>query len=128
MHCQIGKMIILPSTFVGSPRYMMQNDQDVMAIFRSKGKPDLFIKMKYNPNWREIRDNLFTGQQASDRPDTCARVSHLKKERVILLITKKKYFGDVSAHVHVVEFQKRGLPHAHIKGRGGAPKASICPM
>ena len=38
----------------------------------------------------------------------------MKKERLILLITKEKYFGDVSAHVHVVEFQTRSLPHVHI--------------
>ena len=37
-----------------------------------------------------------------------------KKEYLISLITNKKYFGEVSAHVHVVEFQKRDLPHAHI--------------
>ena len=47
MNCQIGKIIILPSTFVGSPRYMMQNYQDAMAIVRSQGKPDLFITMTY---------------------------------------------------------------------------------
>ena len=85
-----------------------------MAIVRSQGKPDLFIKMTCNPSWREIRDNLFSGQHASDRPDICTRIFHLKKERLLSLITKEKYFGDVAAHVHVVEFQKRGLPHAHI--------------
>ena len=30
------------------------------------------------------------------------------------LINQGKYFGAVAPHVHVVEFQKRGLPHAHI--------------
>ena len=55
--------------------------------------------MTYNPNLREIRDNCLLSQRALDRPDICARVFHLK---------------EVSAHVHVVEFQKRGLPHAHI--------------
>ena len=114
MNCQEGKIVILPSSFVGSPRYMMQNYQDAMAIVRMKGKPDLCITMTCNPNWHEIRDNLLPGQQASDRPDICAGVFHLKKEYLISLITKKKYFGEVSAHVHVVEFQKRGLPHAHI--------------
>ena len=49
-NCQVGKMVILPSIFVGSPRYMMQNYQDSMAIVRSKGKPDLFITMTCNPN------------------------------------------------------------------------------
>ena len=28
--------------------------------------------------------------------------------------TKQKFFGNVAAHVHVVEFQQRGLPHVHI--------------
>ena len=55
---QVGKIVILPSTFVGSPRYMTQNYQDAMAIVRMKGKPDLFITMTCNPNWCEIRDNL----------------------------------------------------------------------
>ena len=30
------------------------------------------------------------------------------------LINQGKYFGAVAANVHNVEFQKRGLPHAHI--------------
>ena len=33
---------------------------------------------------------------------------------LISLITKNQYFGKVSAHVHVVEFQKQGSPYAHI--------------
>jgi hypothetical protein len=33
----------------------------------------------------------------------------LKKEN-----GKKGLFGKVLGHIHVVEFQKRGLPHAHI--------------
>ena len=33
MKCQIGKMIVLPLKFVGSPRYMMQNYQDAEGYF-----------------------------------------------------------------------------------------------
>jgi len=51
---RIGKMIILPSTFIGSPRNMLQNYQDAMAIVSKFGKPDLFITMTCNPKWREI--------------------------------------------------------------------------
>ena len=29
------------------------------------------------------------------------------------LLIKRKYFGVVAAYVHVIEFQKRGLPHEH---------------
>ena len=39
----LGKRIVLPATFTGGPRYMIQNDQDAMAICRWAGNPDLFI-------------------------------------------------------------------------------------
>jgi hypothetical protein len=29
-------------------------------------------------------------------------------------ITKGQIFGSVVADIHVIEFQKRGLPHAHL--------------
>lgn len=50
-NARIGRIMILPSTFIGSPRNMMQNYQDAMAIVRTYGKPDVFITMTCNPNW-----------------------------------------------------------------------------
>jgi len=114
LHGRIGKMVILPSTFVGSPRNMLQNYQDAMAIVSKFGKPDLFITMTCNPKWREIEENILPGQQASDRPDICARVFSIKKDYLIDLIVKQKFFGEVAAFVYVIEFQKRGLPHVHM--------------
>ena len=111
---QVGKTIILPSTFIGSPRHMQQCYQDAMAIINRKGKPDIFLTMTCNPRWPEIVENLLPHQQASDRPDIVARVFHLKKERLLDLIIKKKFFGEVAAYVYVIEFQKRGLPHMHL--------------
>ncbi|KYN28107.1 hypothetical protein ALC57_02481 [Trachymyrmex cornetzi] len=114
LNARIGKMVILPSTFIGSPRNMLQNYQDSMAIVNKFGKPDLFITMTCNPKWREIEENLLHGQQASDRPDICARVFNIKKDYLINLIVKQKFFGEIAAFVYVIEFQKRGLPHVHI--------------
>ena len=70
--------------------------------------------MTCNPKWREIQDNLLPGQQATDRPDIVARVFHLKKDRLLNKILKEKLFGEVSAYVYVIDFQKRGLPHMHL--------------
>lgn len=75
----IGRVIILPSTFIGSPRNMMQNYQDAMTIVRKYGKPDIFITMTCNPNWLEIKENLLPNQQPNDRPDICARIFDIKK-------------------------------------------------
>ncbi|XP_063981074.1 uncharacterized protein LOC135164547 [Diachasmimorpha longicaudata] len=71
---RIGKIFILPSTFVGSPRYMKQTYQDAITIVREYGKPDLFITMTCNLKWVEITENLSDGQIASDRPDLVTRV------------------------------------------------------
>ncbi|XP_058789991.1 uncharacterized protein LOC131663540 [Phymastichus coffea] len=85
-----------------------------MALVNEKGKPDIFLTMTCNPNWVEIQENLLPGQQACDRPDLVARLFNLKKKRLLDLVIKKKLFGEVAAHVYVIEFQKRGLPHMHL--------------
>ena len=81
---RVGRIFILPSTFTGSPRTMMQHYQDAMGIVRKFGKPDLFITMTCKPNWREIRENLLPDQQPSDRPDLTARVFDMKKNACLI--------------------------------------------
>jgi hypothetical protein len=49
-----------------------------MATVRHHGaKPDLFVTMTCNPNWREIKDNLFPGQTSSDAPIQEAMWEHV---------------------------------------------------
>lgn len=85
-----------------------------MAIVRKHGKPDLFITMTCNPNWPEIQNNLLPGQSAADRPDLCARVFHQKQMELMDDLIKRNVFGRSTSHLYTIEFQKRGLPHAHI--------------
>uniref|UniRef100_A0A2N9HI08 ATP-dependent DNA helicase n=1 Tax=Fagus sylvatica TaxID=28930 RepID=A0A2N9HI08_FAGSY len=87
----VGKRIVLPSSFTGSPRYMIQNYQDAMAICRWAGYPDLFITFTCNPKWPEIETflSLIPGQRPEDRPDIIARLitqSNGKKEDSHMLI------------------------------------------
>jgi PIF1-like helicase/Helitron helicase-like domain at N-terminus len=111
---KVGKQFILPSSFQGSPRAMTQHYQDAMAIVRKYGKPDLFITMTCNPKWKEIVENLESWQKVEYRPDLVARVFNLKLKALLEDLTKKHVFGVDVAKIHVIEFQKRGLPHAHI--------------
>src|SRR2546429_2100799 len=85
-----------------------------MAIVREFGKPDLFVTVTCNPAWPEIVDELLPNQDPNDRPDLVARVFKLKLNAITEDLFKKGVLGKVIAHVHVIEFQKRGLPHAHI--------------
>ncbi|GKV14803.1 hypothetical protein SLEP1_g25620 [Rubroshorea leprosula] len=93
----VGKRIILPSSFTGSPRYMIQNYQDAMAICRSLGYPDLCITFTSNGKWPKIKYmlNKIPGQDVENRPDIEARVFKLKLQQLMKDITEKKAFGTV---------------------------------
>ncbi|XP_031107327.1 uncharacterized protein LOC116012010 [Ipomoea triloba] len=110
-----GKRIILPSTFTGGARYMIQNYQDAMAICRHKGYPNLFITFTCNPKWPEIQRYMDKcNLNAEDRPDIVSRVFKIKLDALVKEIRIGKLFGIVTAVIYTIEFQKRGLPHAHI--------------
>ena len=113
----IGKAVILPSSFEGSPRNMAQHYQDAMCLVTEFGKPDLFITFTCNPKWIEITDNLKSFETPSDRPDLVSRVFHEKLSSMLDELTKKSVLGKVIGYTYVVEWQKRSLPHAHILGR-----------
>ncbi|KAJ1701662.1 hypothetical protein LUZ63_001441 [Rhynchospora breviuscula] len=110
----VGKRIILPSSHVGSPRYMYQNYQDAIAVCKHLGPPHLFITFTCNPTWPEITRNLMPGQHANDRPDLVCRVFKMKLNEMVHQIKDGEFFGNVSGLIYSVEFQKRGLPHVHI--------------
>ncbi|XP_019162491.1 PREDICTED: uncharacterized protein LOC109158985 [Ipomoea nil] len=110
-----GKRIILPSSFTGGARYMVQNYQDAMAICRWIGYPSLFITFTCNPKWPEIERFLQPRNlKSEDRPDIICRVFKMKLNALIKEIQKENIFGVVDAVIYTIEFQKRGLPHAHI--------------
>ncbi|XP_071728373.1 uncharacterized protein [Rutidosis leptorrhynchoides] len=104
----IGKRIILPSSHTGSPRYMVQNYQDAMALCREFDNPDLFITFTSNPKWPEIDAMLsyIEGQRA--------RFFKQKLDCIMTDIMKKHIFGTTEAGIHIIEFQKCELPHVHM--------------
>src|SRR2546423_2770538 len=110
----VGQRIILPSSFTGGPRQMHKLYQDGMAIVRVFGKPDLFITVTCNPNWPEIKEALLPGQTAQDRPELISHVFNMKLKAIFNDFLKENIFGKVLAYLYTIEFQKRGLPHAHI--------------
>ena len=111
---ELGKMIILPATFTGSPRHMHEYAQDAMTYVRAYGRPDLFITFTCNPTWDEIKELLLTGQSSSDRHDISARVFKQKLKSLLDFIVNHHVFGETRCWMYSIEWQKRGLPHAHI--------------
>uniref|UniRef100_A0A7N2MG30 ATP-dependent DNA helicase n=1 Tax=Quercus lobata TaxID=97700 RepID=A0A7N2MG30_QUELO len=52
--------------------------------------------------------------EVEDRPDVVARVFKIKLVQLLHDLKHGQHFGKVIAVVYTVEYQKRGLPHAHI--------------
>ncbi|ONM40046.1 hypothetical protein ZEAMMB73_Zm00001d044149 [Zea mays] len=91
---KIGKRTVLSTSFIGGPRDMRRRYMDAMAL-------------------DEIRRELLPGQTPQDHSDLVVRVFHAKLQELKHRLTKQDILGKVRAYVYVVEFQKRGLPHAH---------------
>ena len=108
----IGRVSYIPESFTGGPNYMYARYLDAMAAVLSLGPPSLFVTMTANPKWPEVQSSLAYGQKAEDRPDVITRVFHAK---VLELVKDLEHqFGQTECIVRVIEFQMRGLPHAHI--------------
>ncbi|XP_057426226.1 uncharacterized protein LOC130719626 [Lotus japonicus] len=110
-----GKRIILPASYMGSTRYMFNNCQDAMAICKRFGYPDLFITITCNTNWPEIKSFVESRRSRPDeRPDILVRIFKMKMNQLIKDFKNGHLFEKVDASMYTIEFQKRGLPHAHI--------------
>ena len=78
----------------------MQPRRVASDLVRAHGKPDLFLTMTCSPDWNEIC------------PWISVRVFRQKMKA--LLRDLNHVLGFVNAYTYVVEFQTRGLLHAHI--------------
>ncbi len=111
---QMGKSTILPASFTCSDRWYHKRYMNAMALVGKYGKPTFFLTFTMDVNCPEITSKLRRGQTAYDRPHLVNRIFQGKRKQLIDEITKKNIFGRPIAHVHVVEFQKRGAPHLHL--------------
>ena len=78
----IGKQVVPSTSFIGGPRDMRRRHMDAMALVWKFGKRDIFLTMKCNPNWDEIKNELYPGQTSQDHPDLVVRVFRAKLEEL----------------------------------------------
>ncbi|KAF8105764.1 hypothetical protein N665_0156s0018, partial [Sinapis alba] len=114
MHEQ-GSRFLLPASFTGGPRYMKNMYLDAMAICKHFGFPGMFITYTCNPKWPDITRYLEPRKLiAEDRPEIVFRLFKCKLDSLMMDLTDKHLLGKTVASMYTIEFQKRGLPHAHI--------------
>ena len=111
------KSTFLSQSFHGSRRHLLNLAQNAICLVSEFGRPTLFITFTCNPNWPEIKEMLFEGETAYDRADITTKVFHEKLDRFLHNMRNGKYFGHrhkPTYELRVIEYQQRGLPHAHM--------------
>ena len=107
--------VYLPASFLGSQRWVSNQIADSLAIAANYGPPTFFITFTCNSDWPEIQSQLRSGQTFTDVPVVVCRVFKQKLAR--LMSTLHDMFPNAGPPLYSItsiEFQKRGLPHAHI--------------
>ncbi|KAE8739271.1 hypothetical protein FOCC_FOCC015231 [Frankliniella occidentalis] len=108
--------IYLPESFTGGPRYMKNRYQDAMAIVGRLGNPSYFLTITANAKWDEITQSTHP-DNPSGEPAVISRVFQLKLLELLRDLKSGAFFGKKAYIIYVIEFQKRGLPHAHVAFR-----------
>ncbi|XP_035206072.1 uncharacterized protein LOC118181100 [Stegodyphus dumicola] len=93
---------------------MQEYIQGALTFMSEYGQPCLFITFTCNQKWQEITSLLLPGQNAIHRHDIAAHVFRQKLKSLISFIARLHVFGPTRCWMYSVEWQKRGLPHAHI--------------
>jgi len=109
----LGYVLRLPVTHLGSPAFYQRKFRHAMQMFSQIGRPTFMITATVNPKWEELKKLMCHGQTLPNRPDVVERVLFAKIAHMRQLVEKKGVFGDVSAYLDSLEYQKRGNPHAH---------------
>jgi hypothetical protein len=106
----------LPDSVHGSQRHMSNLAKNALVLVSEFGCPHVFLTLTCNPEWQEILSQLLTGQTAFDRPDVTVPVFKSRLDKFKTNIRNQKYFQsrEVIYLLHVIEYQYRGLPHAHM--------------
>ncbi|KAA6355852.1 MAG: putative ATP-dependent DNA helicase PIF1 [Streblomastix strix] len=84
-----------------------------MTLVKEFGHPDLLIIFTSNPRWDEII-SIFGDDSSANHPDIESKNFIIKLQELLDDIVKHHILGKVSCYCYRIEFQKRGLPHAHI--------------
>jgi len=123
----------LPTSFIWGYKYKKARAANALHLVSRLGPPTLFITLTTNPEWPELNRELLQpgrhvhcdddghrsphGQYACDRPDLTCRIFYCKLAAMLCSLRAGEFLPhghQIVYEVTVVEFQKRGLPHAHI--------------
>ncbi len=108
--------IFLPASFMGSKQWCVDQTTDSLALAaKYHPSPTFWVTFTCNADWPEIHLHLLPGQSWRDQPFLVVCVFKAKLCQFITVFSKMfPNTGGIQYLIEHVEFQKRGLPHAHM--------------
>ena len=106
----------LPASFVKSARWYHAKLGDSLTLLSRFGPPTFFLTLTCNPHWPEIRAHLKPGVAACEDPILACQIFSAKLKILVRPLEGpgSPLGGRPACRVGVIEFQKWGLPHAHL--------------
>jgi hypothetical protein len=109
------KKSFLSETVHGSRRALKKRAINALSLVSELGKAHCFLTVTCNTNWPELVQAL-GNLTAYDNPTITNRIFHQKLEALLKNLRSGQYFDgrETAYDIRVIEYQHRGLPHAHI--------------
>ena len=110
------KKSFMSDSMHGSRRHLKKLAVNGLTVVSEKGSPDCFITATVNIKWPDLSEALPPGQTAYDNPLITNRIFKKRLDALIANLRSGYYFGNrkIVYDLRVIEYQHRGLPHAHI--------------
>jgi hypothetical protein len=110
---EFGLRSFIPSSLTDTDQYWHAVAEKCFALSTQIGPPTFFLTMTMNPYWPDYQ----ALKRGSGHYSDATIISIVFRSRLKFLIKHCKstrLFGNLKAFVWRVEYQQRGLPHAHI--------------
>jgi hypothetical protein len=118
------KKCFLSQSHHGSRRHLRKKSRDALSLVAEYGRPTFFLTLTCNPDWEELQEVIPEDHNAYIAADRTVQVFKMKLDKFLENLRNGHYFSSYSKDgtikrypvyiVDVIEYQNRGLPHAHI--------------
>ena len=113
---KFSKPCFLSQSLHGGKRHLKKCAMQALEMVQAYGRVHGFLTVTCNKEWRELSNVIPLGDDAFDHPALVNLIFKEKLHRLLTNLRNGKYFGGKKTCfiVNVIEYQERGLPHAHI--------------
>jgi DNA polymerase III delta prime subunit len=110
---EYGLRTFIPPSLTDSDEYWHHVTTKCFALSTQLGPPTFFLTFTMNPYWADYQ-SLKRGRETFADSAMTAIIFKSKLSALMKFIQDHQILGNISAFVWRIEYQQRGLPHAHI--------------